>query len=57
MFPGLDVEKCLELSQSALLLQENTFNSYYFAFSIATICSNFIMHFMLSSFCLLFLYV
>ena len=52
MSPGLDVEKSLELSQSTLLLLDNNFNSFNFAFSIATIFSVFIMHFKLGSFCL-----
>ena len=39
MSPGLDVEKSLELSQSALLILDNNFNSLNFASSIATIFS------------------
>ena len=51
MSPELDVgKKTLELLQSALLLLDNNFNSFNFAFSKATIFSVFIMYFKISSF-------
>ena len=51
MFPGLVGGKSLELSRSALLLLVNHFNSFNFAFSIATIFLVLIVHNKLRIFC------
>ena len=52
MFQGLDIVRKLRTIEIALLLIDNNFNSFNFAFSIAIIFSVFIMPFKFSSFCL-----